>query len=131
MFWPSALTTTRGSSRTNTSRAGITSADPLRVAEIVLSLEVGEHIPAEKADAYVNFIARTIGVELIYFSAARPGQGGEGHINLQPKAYWVEKFHQAGFWLDPDATDEWLGWMRQGAHMGWLTQNGMVFRRGG
>lgn len=114
----------------NFARWDITSSDPLRVSEIVLSLEVGEHIPAEKADAYVSFIANTIGVEIVYFSAARPGQGGIGHINCQPKAYWVKLFHEAGFWLDPDATDEWISWMRQGPYMGWLLQNGMVFRNG-
>jgi SAM-dependent methyltransferase len=98
---------------------------------VILSLEVGEHLPSEKADDYVDFIRGSWeATEIIYFSAARPGQGGEGHINCQPKAYWVSKFHDAGYWLDPDATDEWLNWMRGGYHMGWLTQNGMVFRRG-
>ena len=97
-------------------------------ANVVLSLEVGEHIPEDDAGHYVDFISGTNCARL-YFSAARPGQGGIGHINCQPKAYWVEKLHRAGFWLDPDATDEWLGFMASGYHLGWLTQNGMVFRR--
>jgi SAM-dependent methyltransferase len=107
-------------------------ADPQTLtidADIVLSLEVGEHIPAEKANAYISFIA-DVDPEIIYFSAARPGQGGEGHINLQAKAYWVEKFYAAGYWLDPDATDAWLDWIRGGYHLGWLTQNGLIFKRG-
>lgn len=106
-------------------RADITTDLPAFDADVMLSLEVGEHIPAEKAEAYLDYID----APLVYFSAARPGQGGEGHINCQPKAYWVEKFNHTGYWLNPDATDEWLHWMRQGPHMGWLTQNGMVFRR--
>ena len=96
--------------------------------DVALSLEVGEHIPEDGADAYIRFIANT-NPRVLYFSAARPGQGGEGHINLQPKAYWVEKMHRAGFWLDPDATDEWLGFMRSGPHLGWLTQNGICLKR--
>jgi hypothetical protein len=98
-------------------------------ANVALSLEVGEHIPAKDAGAYVNFIAGTR-CSIVYFSAARPGQGGHGHINCQPKSYWVERFHRIGFWLDPDATAEWVGWIGRGYHLGWLTQNGMVFRRG-
>jgi hypothetical protein len=98
------------------------------IYNVALSLEVGEHIPAGEADLYVEHLADT-GATILYFSAARPGQGGEGHINCQPKAYWVKRLHYAGFWLDPDTTDEWLGFMRSGPHMGWLTQNGLVFRR--
>jgi SAM-dependent methyltransferase len=97
-------------------------------ADVVLSLEVGEHIPEVGADNYVNYLAETRAV-VIYFSAARPGQGGEGHINTQPKAYWCEKFYYVGFYVDPDATDAWLGFMRQGYHLGWITQNGIVLRR--
>src|SRR5271165_5101629 len=99
--------------------------DPFDVA---LSLEVGEHLPETMADRYVRALENT-GAKIIYFSAARPGQGGHGHINCQPKAYWVERFHRAGFWLDPDATDRWLSFMRSGYHMGWLTQNGLVLKR--
>jgi len=100
----------------------------VQLQQVAISLEVGEHIPAEDADAYVNFIGGT-GADTLYFSAARPGQGGDGHINCQPKSYWIEKLHRVGFWLDIDATEEWLGFMRLGYHLGWITQNGMIFRR--
>jgi glycosyltransferase involved in cell wall biosynthesis/SAM-dependent methyltransferase len=108
--------------------ATILCPDPETPFDVVLSLEVGEHIPAESADDYVNFIDNT-GAGLIYFSAARPGQGGIGHINCQPKSYWVDKFHAAGFWMDPDETESFVSFMRAGAYMGWLIQNAMVFRR--
>lgn len=101
---------------------------PIGNFDVILSLEVGEHLPEESANDYVWILTTKVRADTIYFSAARSGQGGEGHINCRPKAYWVEKFHAMGFWLDPDATDEWLGWMRNGYHLGWLTQNGMVFR---
>ena len=96
--------------------------------DVTLSLEVGEHLPEDKADAYVRYLAST-GCSTLYFSAARPGQGGHGHINCHPKSYWTRKLHAVGFYVDPDETDAWLGFMRGGYHMGWLTQNGMVFRR--
>jgi 2-polyprenyl-3-methyl-5-hydroxy-6-metoxy-1,4-benzoquinol methylase len=96
--------------------------------EIVLSLEVGEHIEKRYADDYVRFINH-VQPEGVFFSAARPGQGGIGHINCQFKHYWVALFHEVGFYYHPEATEDWLNFMRQGPHMGWLTQNGMVFER--
>ena len=106
----------------------ITDNEPPFGFDVTLSLEVGEHIPEADANRYINFVTKN-GASTIYFSAARPGQGGHGHINCQPKAYWVEKLHDAGFWLDPDATEAWLGFMRSGPHMGWLSINGLVFKR--
>lgn len=96
--------------------------------DVAVSLEVGEHMPRENASDYVQFLEST-GADVIYFSAARPGQGGHGHINLQPKSYWVRMLHSVRYYLDPDETAAWLGFMASGYHMGWLTQNGMVFRK--
>lgn len=102
-------------------------ASPVTV-DTVLSLEVGEHIPTEDAAKYVRFI-RSTGANTVYFSAARPGQGGEGHINCQPKAYWSRLFALAGYYYHHEETWRFLKFMSQGPHMGWLLQNGMVFRR--
>ncbi len=96
--------------------------------DVALSLEVGEHIPQARSEQYAGFL-RITGAKTLYFSAARPGQGGDGHINCQPKSYWTRELHNVGFYVDPEATEEWLTFMRAGYHMGWLTQNGMVFRR--
>jgi SAM-dependent methyltransferase len=113
-------------------RCDITKIDPIEIwpheFDVVLSLEVGEHLPPDAADRYVDFISGT-GAAVLYFSAARPGQGGEGHINLQDKDYWVRRFHLEDFWVDLDETYAWLGFMRQGYHLGWLTQNGICLRR--
>lgn len=64
--------------------------------DLVQSLEVAEHIPAERADCFVaNLAAHSDG--LILFSAAPPGQGGEYHVNEQPYDYWRDKFAGHGF----------------------------------
>jgi SAM-dependent methyltransferase len=65
----------------------------------VVSVEVAEHLPEDLADHYVELIAETA-VEWIVFSAAPPGQGGTDHINLQPYAYWHEKFFARGWKVD-------------------------------
>ena len=58
--------------------------------DLVVSLEVGEHISAGASDAFVGHLTQLGPV--ILFSAAIPGQGGKNHINEQWPAYWAEKF---------------------------------------
>lgn len=59
------------------------------------SLEVAEHIPASKAEVFIDSLVAHS--DTILFSAAVPGQGGEFHINEQPYQYWREKFASRGF----------------------------------
>lgn len=66
-----------------------------RSFDLVLSLEVGEHLPEEAADTYVGSLV--CHGDAVVFSAAVPGQEGKGHINCQSHEYWREKFSQRGF----------------------------------
>jgi 2-polyprenyl-3-methyl-5-hydroxy-6-metoxy-1,4-benzoquinol methylase len=66
------------------------------VLDTVICTETAEHIPAEHADVIVdNITARAR--KFIVWSAAAPGQEWEGHVNLQPPAYWLEKFAAHGW----------------------------------
>jgi hypothetical protein len=60
-----------------------------------MCVEVGEHLPEDKADVLVDTAVRHARKAVIW-SAATPGQGGHEHINEQPHEYWVEKFAQRG-----------------------------------
>jgi hypothetical protein len=63
--------------------------------DLVQSLEVGEHLPAESADVFVdNLVAHG---DVVLFSAAVPNQGGEHHVNEQPPEYWRAKFRARGY----------------------------------
>ncbi|AWM81053.1 hypothetical protein DKL61_12265 [Gammaproteobacteria bacterium ESL0073] len=62
---------------------------------IATSFEVAEHIPESKADIFINNLTHCS--EIILFSAAPPGQGGEFHVNEQPLQYWREKFASFGY----------------------------------
>ena len=62
---------------------------------LVVSLEVAEHIAASSADVFVENLSRH--GDVVLFSAAVPGQGGEFHVNEQPLQYWRERFAQHGF----------------------------------
>lgn len=100
-----------------------TSAKPY---DLTLCLEVAEHLPENLAAALV---ARLVGTsDTILFSAAVPGQGGHGHINCQPKEYWLEKFARHNYVLDDRATDELVRFMVAGYHLGWFVSNTMVLR---
>lgn len=106
----------------------VTQKVPQFTAPAVLSLEVGEHIPEEKADAYLRYIV-LCNPDTIIFSAAQPGQGGEGHVNCQTKRYWCDKIECLGYSLDLRKTSDFLAYMKDGCHLGWLTQNVMVFKK--
>jgi len=63
--------------------------------DLVQTLEVAEHLPADKADLFVdNLVAHG---DVILFSAAVPHQGGEHHVNEQPPEYWRKKFAARGY----------------------------------
>jgi len=66
-----------------------------RKFDLVQSLEVAEHIAADCAEIFIDNLCRH--GDLILFSAAVPGQGGEHHINEQPYEYWREKFRVRGY----------------------------------
>ncbi len=85
-----------------------------RQFDLVMSLEVAEHLPPTHARSFVGELVRLAPVVL--FSAAIPGQGGTGHVNEQWPDYWDEHFRQFGFvcfdalrWQiwDNDAVEPW------------------------
>lgn len=72
--------------------------EPFSVQEkfdLVMSLEVAEHIRADHARTFISSLC-SMG-DLILFSAAIPGQGGVHHVNEQYPPYWIKIFKQNGF----------------------------------
>jgi SAM-dependent methyltransferase len=66
-----------------------------RVFDLVLCLEVAEHLSEGSADTIVDSLTR-LGKTII-FSAATLRQGGQNHINEQPFSYWKAKFEARGY----------------------------------
>jgi SAM-dependent methyltransferase len=66
-----------------------------RMFDLVVSLEVAEHLPATSARGFVQSLT-TLG-DIVLFSAAIPGQGGVQHVNEQWPSYWVKLFAAQGF----------------------------------
>jgi len=72
--------------------------------DLCMCLEVAEHIEPEYADILVDNCC--VLSDLILFTAAKPGQGGLGHVNLQPYDYWLGKFKARGYTLRSDKVAE-------------------------
>ena len=66
-----------------------------RAFDLVLSLEVAEHLPGDCAATFVSSLVRLGPVVL--FSAAVPFQGGTDHVNEQWPDYWARLFRTHGF----------------------------------
>lgn len=68
-----------------------------RKFDLVISLEVAEHLPESSADQFVKSLIEH--GDVILFSAAIPGQQGQNHINEQWPAYWESKFNTNGYYF--------------------------------
>jgi len=96
--------------------------DLKRRFDLVLSLEVAEHLPPESAVDFVRSLTRH--GDLVVFSGAIPGQYGEHHVNEQWPSYWARLFQHFGFQtydvLRPRIwNDDAICW--------WYRQNMLVF----
>jgi SAM-dependent methyltransferase len=63
--------------------------------DLVISLEVAEHLPEQCAKTFVHSLTKLGPV--ILFSAAIPFQGGTAHLNEQWPDYWANYFSEDGY----------------------------------
>ncbi|WP_292290424.1 methyltransferase domain-containing protein [Marivita sp.] len=63
--------------------------------DLALCLEAAEHLPESAAETLVGNLTALSPV--ILFSAALPGQGGEGHVNEALPSYWCRHFEAKGY----------------------------------
>ncbi len=66
-----------------------------RKFDLVMSLEVAEHIASEYTEIFIDSLVNLGSV--ILFSAAIPQQGGANHVNEQWAEYWVTHFQERGY----------------------------------
>lgn len=65
--------------------------------DLVVSLEVGEHIRPDATEIFVDNLCNHS--DAILFSAAVPGQGGTSHLNEQSYGFWRKRFAERGYRL--------------------------------
>ena len=63
--------------------------------DLVSSLEVAEHLPGSCSETFISSLVAH--ADLVLFSAATPGQGGENHINERPLSFWQKLFKERGY----------------------------------
>jgi hypothetical protein len=71
---------------------------PLTIARrfsLAQCLEVAEHLPSSAAESLVSSLCNLS--DIVLFSAAQPGQGGERHINEQRPSYWAKMFRSHNY----------------------------------
>jgi SAM-dependent methyltransferase len=93
-----------------------------RQFDLVVTLEVAEHISEKSANTFVHSLVNHSPVVL--FSAAIPDQGGDHHVNEQWPDYWIHKFKEHDYLVvdcirDKVWESETVGW--------WYAQNMFIF----
>ncbi len=76
----------------------------LRKYDMVVSLEVGEHIPEEYESIFIDNLT-SVADEFIVLSWAIPKQRGTGRVNCRSNEYIVEQMYNRNFKL----TDHYIG----------------------
>ena len=97
-------------------------------ADVVVCMEVAEHIEQALEDEVVAKVVSTVGKTLIW-TAAAIGQGGIGHINCKNKNAWAEKLTSAGLVRNVEKEQQLITDMKKGIHMGWFTNNLLYFEK--
>lgn len=96
--------------------------------DLVLSTEVAEHVPPALADAFVRFVASCS--DTIIFTAAQPGPWrGNGHVNEQPREYWIEKFAALGYTCDAARTQRIASAQERAGSSWYMHQNLSIFTK--
>lgn len=95
-----------------------------RTFDLVLCMEVAEHMPREHHARLFDGLAR-FEPKVVIFSGAVPNQDGLGHVACRPESEWMEEFTSRGFVHDAAASQR----LRDAAYWGWFKDNLNVFRR--
>jgi len=90
----------------------------------VLSLEVGEHIPPQFEDVFIQTLNKVNKKGLIV-SWAVEGQGGTAHVNCRNNPYIKERFAKMGYISDEETQTD----LRSKVRFPWFKNTLMVFRR--
>lgn len=91
-----------------------------------ICFEVAHYLPEAMGDKLVKICAES--APLVIFSSAHPSQGGYGHINEQPRSYWIERFTRQGLRFEAEKTDRLEEHLRRHLVRGmWFADNICLF----
>jgi hypothetical protein len=94
----------------------------LPIVDLVISIEVGEHIPKEFEQIFIDNITKHSNKHII-LSWAIKKQSGLGHINCQDNDYIIEQIEKRGWKFDSSGSHS----MRKAMPNIWIKNTLMVF----
>jgi len=92
--------------------------------DLLMTLEVGEHIPKRYEDVFINNIV-SLTKNWLVLSWAIPLQAGHGHVNCRENKYVIEKITNKGLIYDPLLAED----LRLNCSFSWFKNTLMVFKR--
>lgn len=90
--------------------------------DLVICLEVGEHVPKNYEQVFIDNVCRYVSKDLI-LSWAVPGQGGAGHFNELSNEYVIRELSKRGFVFDAERSEE----LRKHATFKWFKNTILFF----
>ena len=90
--------------------------------DLVLSLEVGEHIPVEYEQTFIDNLCRH-SQRSILISWAVEGQPGTGHVNCRNNDYIISEMKKRDFIFDEDISQ----YFRDNSYLPWFKNTLMYF----
>lgn len=92
--------------------------------DLVMSLEVGEHIPFENEDIFIMNIVRNAR-NYVLLSWAVEGQAGSGHVNCHSNKYIISKMKDLGFGFNSPVSS----YLRKCATLWWFKNTILFFEK--
>ena len=98
--------------------------------DLTVCIQVGEYIPDDYADVFVDNICNNA-KDMILFSSALLTFYGLYRINCQPLFYWIQKFEKRGFVFNYKWTQSFRQWINQTTNIvhQWLCRTSIIFIR--
>ena len=93
--------------------------------DLALCLEVAEHLTAPGGERLVRYLTRV--ADVVLFSAAVPGQGGQHHLTERWPCYWQDRFSANQYVCEDEI--RWVYWDDDQIEW-WYRQNMFVARPG-
>jgi hypothetical protein len=90
----------------------------------VISFEVGEHIPKDYEQIFINNLCKH-SKKYIILSWAVLGQGGDGHVNCQNNDYIINEMFNRNYTLNLEYTNS----LREKINLFWFRDTLMVFEK--
>ncbi len=94
--------------------------------DVAISMEVGQQLPTDVADQYVDLLCRLS--DVVVFSSDVPGGFDRRPINEQRREYWIDKFVERHFEFDAATTKKWQSVWKEKGTTPFFHENLSVFR---